>query len=86
MSDEPARRAKRAGPRRATSGPPLQDEATPGGSTPGAVTPGGATQRADPEGARPVRAAEDEPHAWGDDDEGGDANDERLLRDRPPHW
>jgi high-mobility group nucleosome-binding domain-containing protein 2 len=35
------------------------------------------------------RAAEDQPHRWGD--EGGedgatDRNDERLRRDKPPHW
>ena len=43
----------------------------------------------------PVRAEDDRDTAWGDRDDGdrddGDrdddaGNDERLLRERPPHW
>ncbi|MHA7985781.1 hypothetical protein ACX9R5_08235 [Rathayibacter sp. CAU 1779] len=30
-----------------------------------------------------VRASEDTDRAWGD---GSDRNDERLRRDKPPHW
>jgi hypothetical protein len=39
-----------------------------------------------PEGLLPARAAEDTGRAWGDWRDDGDTNDERLLRDRPPHW
>lgn len=37
-------------------------------------------------GPEPVwtrHAWEDDPRAWGDD---GDASDERILREKPPHW
>jgi hypothetical protein len=33
----------------------------------------------------PDRAPEDTDAAWGDRDE-GDSNDDRLERERPPHW
>lgn len=35
-----------------------------------------------------ARAGEDRPEGWGDEQAAGDAagNEERLKRDRPPHW
>lgn len=55
---------------------------------------GDAGRDAEPEPAAPVggaaaipsRAAEDTDSAWGDWREGADSNDDRLLRERPPHW
>jgi len=35
------------------------------------------------ERAVPFRAADDSDVGWGDAD---DANDDRLRRDKPPHW
>lgn len=35
------------------------------------------------EESEPVKAAEDLPASWGD---GGESNDDRLKRDKPPHW
>lgn len=37
------------------------------------------------EGVLPDRAAEDSDTVWRWSD-GADTNDERLLRERPPHW
>jgi hypothetical protein len=34
-------------------------------------------------GSVPTKAAEDQLSSWGD---GGDDNDDRLRRDKPPHW
>ncbi len=50
-------------------------------------TPAPATARVAPEPVLPVRAAEDTDRAWGGAwRESDDSNDERLLRDKPPHW
>lgn len=44
----------------------------------------GSTPAATPvEKAVPFRAADDSDVGWGDAD---DANDDRLRRDKPPHW
>ncbi|WP_298229964.1 hypothetical protein [Gryllotalpicola sp.] len=34
----------------------------------------------------PTKAAEDQPSSWGDGSDGSDGNDDRLTRDKPPHW
>lgn len=69
-------------PRRADAGP-----ARPGAETTPPTTPPAATAPADADAALlPPRAAEDTGQAWGDWRDDGDSNDERLLRDRPPHW
>jgi hypothetical protein len=34
----------------------------------------------------PTTASEDTDRAWGDWRAGADPDDERLLRERPPHW
>lgn len=34
----------------------------------------------------PTRAAEDTDAGWGDWRDPADSDDERLLRERPPHW
>jgi len=31
-------------------------------------------------------AWEDDPRAWGDTDEGESDSDQRILREKPPHW
>jgi hypothetical protein len=34
----------------------------------------------------PDRADDDRDRGWGDDADSRDADDERLTRERPPHW
>ncbi|MEJ5946198.1 hypothetical protein WDZ17_12940 [Pseudokineococcus basanitobsidens] len=34
----------------------------------------------------PDRAGEDRPEAWGERPDPEDLDDERYLRERPPHW
>lgn len=75
MSDGPARRGR--GHRRATGGTPPSD-----GTSPQAV-PGAAVQHA---AARDPFAVsrDDTDEGWGGPRDGGD--DERILREVPPHW
>lgn len=60
--------------RRATGGVPAPD-----GGAPGSPDPGGGPA----EPLLPGRSADDEDTGWG---EGPEGNDDRLLRDVPPHW
>ena len=58
---------------------PTPDRSTPGeqrASKPGQVEPV-------PEPALPFRSADDSDVGWGESTGG---NDERLRRDKPPHW
>jgi hypothetical protein len=63
----------------------------PGGDRPGdrrpPSGPAAAARRAPRDDDAPVlprTAGEDSARAWGDDERGDD--DERFLRERPPHW
>lgn len=64
-----------ATPSTASPAVPLQDTAR---------TPGPHATRGGSRDVLPDRAAKDTDAAWGE--RGGDENDARLRRDRPPHW
>ncbi|WP_309133911.1 hypothetical protein [Cellulomonas sp.] len=69
-----------ARPGRATG---AQDEASPASSTSGAPRPAPAgTEPPDPWSA--TRSADDSDRGWGREEPSSD--DERLRRERPPHW
>lgn len=71
----------------------MSERRTSSGSAGASGGPGRAEDRGDPRPRRedpvlpdpvlPDRAAEDRPEAWGEREED---DDERYLRDRPPHW
>lgn len=69
---EPRRGPGAADDRRAVHGP--------SGSAPAAPR----APRDDDAPVLPRSAGEDSPRSWGDDERGDD--DERFLRERPPHW
>ena len=69
------------------------DEAAAGSATTPAEQPRGTRRHrraVDPgRGPEPVwhrTAWEDDPRAWGDTDEGESDSDQRILREKPPHW
>lgn len=52
-----------------------------------ATSSGSSPARAEPDGpVLPDRAAEDTDEAWGRWREDGPSDDERILREKPPHW
>ena len=66
-------RVRKTGRRRASTAPVPGSDPTPQAASDGT----------------PVRAAEDTEQAWGDRPPGSAAsgpNDDRLKRDKPPHW
>ncbi|WP_299038789.1 hypothetical protein [uncultured Pseudokineococcus sp.] len=67
--------------------PPPPSGASPGDEGPEAAAAPAGTARRRPQRDDPVlpdRAAEDRPEAWGE--RADEDDDERYLRDRPPHW
>jgi hypothetical protein len=90
---EPAGHDREPAPRENESAE--HDPAAPGPATPGPATPGPAGHRAGPAAAPAAPAApavppllpdqsrEDTDAAWGEYPESAD---DRLYRDRPPHW
>ena len=34
----------------------------------------------------PEQTSDDTDHGWGDGDDDGLSDDERLIREKPPHW
>lgn len=76
-----------------TAGPPAEEQPAPRRrrhrrATGGVPAPAGETPSR-PDAAEPLlptRGADDEDTGWGETPGGAGGNDERLLRDVPPHW
>lgn len=72
-------------PRAPQDGPgdrPAQE--TPAEAAAGEAGTGGRSRAGGTSDVLPNRASEDSDSAWGED--GPDSNEDRLRRDRPPHW
>lgn len=65
---------------------PTGQEPAEGVSTDGSRVARRPSRRADDTPVLPDRAGEDRPESWGERPDPEGADDERYLRERPPHW
>jgi hypothetical protein len=46
----------------------------------------GAPDESDDGSVLPEQTSDDTDRGWGDDHDDGESDDERLIREKPPHW